>query len=511
MRSWTIFCTTLSLTSIAAADIDVGSDGSDGALVATNTPIDLSLAASFCDCDGDNQVDDPCRWDCPSPEPGQGVYDAEQWAVVFKYDGVAVPAGVTVRFLNHESRAPVVWLSQTDVLITGTIDLNGGPGHHYNESRTPSLPGPGGFAGGRGGDTGSDASSGFGPGGSVGGFPDSDGSGGGYATLGATGVCFSGPGGPTYGNSTVLPLIGGSGGSGGQNSHTPAAGAGGGAGGGAILIAANGTITLTGLVRANGGLGGNRSSTDLNYCTQYEYYSYAAGGGGSGGAIRLIADRVEGAGRLRAEGGGGGRLGGGSTHGGMGGFGRIRVEGNAISITDPGNPLFIPEQPTFVFPPSHYPSLRARTLGSQLIPVDPSALYTDAVNDPDVRIATTEPVSMQIEAKNVPEGTTVQIRIKPVSGAPSVFTSSPLVDSEGVLKATADVEFPRGFSIVQLRATFAPSPLDGHGMLVPRRLRELRTVSGERIVMTNVEAVPGGSSQIVYVTETGRQIHVGSR
>ena len=74
------------ISSTAVGQIDVPSDGSDGIFLPTgNIQVDLSLAASLCDCDNGGVLDDECRWDCPSPVGGQGVYDAEQWAVVFKY------------------------------------------------------------------------------------------------------------------------------------------------------------------------------------------------------------------------------------------------------------------------------------------------------------------------------------------------------------------------------------------------------------------------------------------
>jgi hypothetical protein len=70
-----------------------------------------------------------------------------------------------------------------------------------------------------------------------------------------------------YGNSLVVPLLGGSGGCG-SNGGDGYNGQGGGGGGGAILIAANTKVTVTGAVLANGGTG--------------------ALGGGSGGAFRIV-------------------------------------------------------------------------------------------------------------------------------------------------------------------------------------------------------------------------------
>ncbi len=87
------------LTPLLFGTFDSGSDGSDGVFnPQTSVVIDLRDAAT-------------ATWDTPSPVAGHGVYDASQWAVVFKYTTVDIPAGVVVGFTNHASGAPVVWLA----------------------------------------------------------------------------------------------------------------------------------------------------------------------------------------------------------------------------------------------------------------------------------------------------------------------------------------------------------------------------------------------------------------
>lgn len=217
-------------TASAAAQFDSGSDGSDGAFTPSEaeTVIELALA-------------DTGVWDDVNIGNGNGVYDPDLWAVVFQYSTVTIPAGVTVRFENHPSGAPVVWLASGDVTIQSTVDVSptGGTNDGYE------IPGPGGFAGGLG------PNPGFGPAGGISG---------GYASA--------------YGNPSILPLIGGSGGS--EK-----------AGAGAILIASSTNILfLDGAqIRAVGGLVG---------------FSNQGGGGG----IRLIANSISGPGVLTAIGGG---------------------------------------------------------------------------------------------------------------------------------------------------------------------------------------------------------------
>lgn len=128
----------LSLTASARAEIDVPSDGSDGDFVTDvatkEIVIDLAKAPTG-------------RWDTPQTEPlqpeigGVGIYDPEKWAVVFKYNRVRIEHNVTLKFLNHPSRAPVVWLVKGDAEIYGQVNLDGKQGVWHEDS------GPGGFRG----------------------------------------------------------------------------------------------------------------------------------------------------------------------------------------------------------------------------------------------------------------------------------------------------------------------------------------------------------------------------
>jgi plastocyanin len=219
----------------ASATLNVSSDGSDGALNVTtaNKVIDLRLATTG-------------TWNQNNAaNTGNGVYDRDKRAVVFKFSSVNIAAGRTVTFINHPTRVPVVWLVSGNVVIAGTLVLDGGSnsaGVIYGE------PGPGGFRGGPG----TWNSVGLGIGGGA----------------NANGKFVLAP----YGNLTSVPLVGGSGGSGGNNS--------GGGGGGAILIAAGDTMTVNGRISAD--------SSNYN------------SGLGSSGAIRLVADHLTGTGVLSA-------------------------------------------------------------------------------------------------------------------------------------------------------------------------------------------------------------------
>jgi plastocyanin len=266
------------------ADIVVpGANGTDGPLVITaNTEIDLSQAVTGT-WDQDNTAN-----------AGKGVYDPAKWAVVFKFSSVTVNSGATVTFKNHPSRAPVVWLVNGNVTIAGTVSMNG-----QNGQLAPVLsePGPGGFRGGLGSYLSvMNGGAGFGPGG--GGQQGNAGGPGGYGSNGVHDTAAQR--GFAYGNPSLIPLIGGSGGAGDPEFTNNL---GGGAGGGAILIASQGLLTISGQIRTNGGNGLNEWSQNS--------------GGGSGGGIRLIADTLSGSGALTAVGGTGWHI---------SGLGRIRIE-----------------------------------------------------------------------------------------------------------------------------------------------------------------------------------------
>jgi len=205
------------------------------------------------------------------------------------YTTVTVGLGRTLRFQRNALNTPVQLLAQGDVVINGVVSVNGAAGP--DSPRIGGVAGPGGFDGGKPG-FGAEflPGDGYGPGGGRAHPGDINGSGGaGHFSPGLGGSLA----GQTYGSPLLIPLMGGSGG-GGQVGNP---GSGGGGGGGAILLASNTRITLGGHIQA---FGGNWRGNSRN--------------GGSGGAVRLLAPRVDGSGLVSAQGGEGG------------GPGRIRID-----------------------------------------------------------------------------------------------------------------------------------------------------------------------------------------
>src|ERR1035441_2737031 len=219
-----IFCVTVVVAGLPAgvrAQVSTGSDGSDGAFnPATSVVI--------------NMADHP-----------NGIY---------QYSSVNIRTNVTVTFIPNANNTPVYWLVQNAVAINGSVSVSGQSVNTFQIQG--GVGGPGGYRGGDGASGNSPSTAGQGRGGG--------GAGGGQANY-------------NYGNTFLIPLLGGSGGGGGNyGNYQPS---GGGGGGGAILIAASTSITVNGSISANGGSPGYNA------------------GSGSGGAIRLVASQISGSDR----------------------------------------------------------------------------------------------------------------------------------------------------------------------------------------------------------------------
>ena len=209
--------------------------------------------------------------------------------VIIPLRGLQVAASNSLRLIGNR---PVVFAVDGSITVAGSIDANAstttaGAGGNWSCGSSAGANATGGdcTGGARGGGGG-----GFGTAGGRGG----DGGGGSF-----------GVGGVVRNSASIAPLYGGcNGGLGGGDGTDAAAGA----GGGAVELVASGTITVTGTVRANGGLGANASCGNEG----------GGGGGGSGGAIFFEADAVTTTGATITVNGGRGGNGGSGDAGGSG-------------------------------------------------------------------------------------------------------------------------------------------------------------------------------------------------
>ena len=361
----------------AQAQVNSGSNGSDGAFNSTtNTVI--------------NMADHPT-----------GIYH---------YTSVNILSGVTVTFIPNANNTPVVWLVQSNVVINGMVDVTGKS--FLGQGLQGLDGGPGGYRGGNGGVS---ATAGQGIGG---GSPGS--SSGGCASYGSLGL--GGPSnnqgdpGAVYGNSFLLPLLGGSGGGGSVLNVY----GGGGGGGGAVLIAASGTIQLDGRIQARGGDG------------QY-------GGGGSGGAVRLVTPTIAGSGSIDTLGGS------------VAGKGRVRFDTLNYNFGGSIQGVFTQGSQFIILPT---PGQGAQLMVTSVAGVPVSAVPTGGLATPDAVLSAQQnnPIPIVVHCSNIPLNTQITVSVKPANGAAVSATGLNNTGTLASSTATVSINMPRGGGLIYATA-----------------------------------------------------------
>lgn len=439
---------------------------------------------------------------------------------VLNYTSVNIPTGVTVTFKKNAANTPVTILASGDVTIAGTLDVSATQPLDVANLRAAGVAGPGGFDGGLGGQAGGDASNwihglagptigqaGKGPGGGAPGNLNKDtpwglavvsGGGGGYGTAArAPGGNCPTTGGVAYGNTNLLPLVGGSGGGGGAGgSLLP--GMGGGGGGGAILIAASGTINVTGAILANGG---NPVNSAING-------RGSRGGAGSGGAIRLVASTVSGNGTISAIGS--------SIDGNLewntagtgyyicgpnysnespnGGAGRIRIESETLTRTVATNPLYAGGIPNVLSVPG-LPTLSIVNVGGIAVPATPTGS-----GDVLLPKGLPNPVTVALATKGVTVGSTIKLRVLPVSGVAITATSAPTTGVTDNASTRVDIDLPVGQNVLQASVTYTVVAALGDALST--------YAQGERVEKVRLNATLGGPSMATLITVSGKEFDV---
>lgn len=374
----------LALAVNVRAQVNSGSDGHDGAFnPTTNTVI--------------NMADHP-----------DGIYH---------YTSVFIPTNVTVSFIPNANNTPVTWLVQSNVVINGTVDVSG----KSTTNSIGALGGPGGWAGGSGG---SNPTPGQGPGGGS----YSTNNHGGFGSFGTSAssapFCGAAASGQVYGNSFLIPLMGGSGGGGSRSfgcNYSGYSASGGGGGGGAIVIAASGLIAINGLIVASGGSGIYASS-------------------GSGGAIRLIAATLTGTGSISAAGpypGGNGRI-------------RFDTLQNSFGGSLGGGVFTSGYQPIIIPTAGQGAQLTVTSVGG--VPV--SASPTGVLSTPDAVVSAQQnnPIPIVVRCSNIPLNTQITVSVRPANGATVSATG---LNNTGTLTsstATVLINMPRGGGIIYATA-----------------------------------------------------------
>lgn len=390
---------------------------------------------------------------------GTGTVGTPDNAGVYNFTTFNLPAGINLTFTPDSLNRPVQFLDSGDVTIAGNMGLTG----QSSQGKKGGAGGPGGFNGGDGGgDTTSttfSGGSGAGPAGGVG-----------------WGNNIAGGGGLLIANQQLTPLFGGSGGGGGQG-NVADPGDGGGGGSGSLLLASNGTITLSGGIYANGGNGSQ------NY--RYDKSS----GGGSGGAVRLVANTVKGSGTINVSGGT-------SAYGSaQGGAGFVRIEAfSNTGINVVGASSFLrPTTPSAAIP-TNLPSLRITSIGGVTVPANGTG---GLPAQPDISFSQTQTgtVLLNVATSGIPINTTFNVRVAPTDGkygGISTFTGT--TSASG---GSASISLPQGTSIVDVYAAFQPTA---------QTAQSIQKAVGEKIVRAEVSSRYRGASEVVYITQSGKRI-----
>ena len=301
----------------------------------------------------------------------------------FNYTTINIPSNVTVSFTRNQRNDPVSFLATGNVVIAGTLHVDGeGP-----PTNRGGRGGPGGYDGGDPGH-GSAAGAGHGPGGGE--FSATSN----YifgSAVHATAHPHANATSRAYGSQLCLPLVGGSGGAGATDSQ------GGGGGGGALLVASETSITISGTINAQSGDSGGGSSAS-----------------GSGGCLRIVAPTVTLTGSLNAN------------SGWSGGSGYIRIDAiNKTGISGYKNPGAAP----------------GFSVGSNMVvelPTMPSVALISAAGIPTNgqpffhTLLPGEPSSQPVKfsLSNFPACAKITIRVVPASGVAVESVFEPL--SNGV-------------------------------------------------------------------------------
>jgi len=466
MKIQTVFLLILLVVSfpcITSAQVNSGSNGSDGAFNPTqNVTIDMNLRPD-------------------------GIYH---------YTSVNIPSGVTVTFTPNANNTPVVWLVQGDCVISGIIDISANL-DSANPRNIVQIGGPGGFMGGNGG---SAATIGHGPGG--GGIGSSNGrTFGGNASFATVGQTYTnqvngiegsqGASGSIYGTSFIVPLIGGSGGGGNGLNY-------GGGGGGAMMIAVSGKLTLNNTIRANG---------SASWAAIIgEPLPIGGGGAGSGGAVRLVASRIEGSGSVSAVGG--------SLIGAYfnlytvtsAGSGRIRLDtiDNAFngsvsgSFTQGFQPIILPAA-------GQGSQLAIQSIGGIAVGSNPNGVLAN----PDLVIPPQQqnPMNVVVGCSNLPLNTLITVVVRPANGEEIVATGRNTNGSVASSTVSIPVTMPRGGGIVYAKCVSGVNGVSATGSdsKVKNIAQTGWTADGETFAQMEIVAGMDGRQQVAYITESGKR------
>ncbi|MCP9494830.1 MAG: hypothetical protein MSG64_10290 [Pyrinomonadaceae bacterium MAG19_C2-C3] len=176
---------------------------------------------------------------------------------------------------------------------------------------------------------------------------------------------------------------------------------------------------------------------------------------------------------------------------GNGAQGFIRVE--AFDLTDftsnSNNTLSLGRPSTAILP--NMPQIRIASVGGVAAPAQPSGSFHTL---PDIIVPPSQanPVTVVIQATNIPNGSNVQVTLTPDSGTRTTVTT-PLAGGNATVSLTLPTT---GLSVITATTTYDVVVALGKPMFI----------EGERIDRVEVAATFGGASQLTFITRSGKRI-----
>lgn len=364
----------------------------------------------------------------------QSVFDMRDRADgIYHFTDIQIPKYHKVFFQPNALNTPLTWLASGQARIDGWLVLNGGIAADYQDGA------PGGPGGGRGGEGADFVSGSTRTGGqALGVFPGRPG---GSADSGASRNGISGryvdptweqEAGEAAFSHWLQPLVGGSGGGGGASTTTGAGGHGGG-GGGALMVNATRDLVFNGLIEAKGGIG------DLTFLSD----KTTNGGLGSGGAVRLVADRISGSGHIDVR----------SADAFSANPGRVRLEAFELASEDmvvhpEGFQSSRPVETQFLGAGQF---LRFLRIDDEDLPVAP----TSRLETPDRTLPGPGAHTVVVGQADIEDGARVRLHLTGDGGFENGAFSDGVIDLGA---ATFELEIPAGVSTIQAFTEITYSP-----------------------------------------------------
>jgi hypothetical protein len=138
------------------------------------------------------------------------------------------------------------------------------------------------------------------------------------------------------------------------------------------------------------------------------------------------------------------------------------------------------------------PSLHIVSIAGKNVPENPNGSF----GTPDILLPgnTSNPISLVVQAVNVPVGSQVTVKAHPQVGS-TATGSGPLAGTLESSLATIDLNISTAYSTVITAS-------------VAYQLTVALYLDGERVESVRVAATLGGASEMTYITESGREIPV---